>query len=102
MVRTHRRGRDLTQAVLAEKADVSVEMISRIEQGTAAPSFETLEKISKALDTPVHEFFISGSYAANSKRSGPLQRIVSRISHLDTEELKAVEDFIAAALRLKR
>ena len=39
----------MTQAKLAEKADLSVDSISRIERGDRAPSLESLEKISEAL-----------------------------------------------------
>ncbi len=37
--------------------EVSIEFISNMERGINAPSFETLEKLSVALDLPVSEFF---------------------------------------------
>ena len=39
----------MTQAKLAERADLSVDLISRIERGDRAPSLESLEKIAEAL-----------------------------------------------------
>ena len=39
----------MTQAKLAEGADLSVDSISRIERGDRAPSLESLEKIAEAL-----------------------------------------------------
>lgn len=56
-LRKLRRRKDLTQERLAEVLDVSVEFISNMERGINAPSFETLEKLSGALDLPVSEFF---------------------------------------------
>ena len=41
----------MTQAQLAEKANLSVDSISRIERGDRAPSLESLEKIAAALKT---------------------------------------------------
>ncbi len=40
----------LTQAKLAEGADLSVDLISRIERGDRAPSLESLEKLAGALN----------------------------------------------------
>ncbi len=39
----------MTQAKLADKADLSVDLISRIERGERAPSLASIEKISFAL-----------------------------------------------------
>ena len=39
----------MTQAELAEKANLSTDSISRIERGDRAPSFESLERIAAAL-----------------------------------------------------
>lgn len=39
----------MTQAELAEKANLSIDTISRIERGERAPSFESLERIAGAL-----------------------------------------------------
>lgn len=39
----------LTQAQLAEKANLSIDSISRMERGERAPSLESLERIAAAL-----------------------------------------------------
>ena len=39
----------MTQAKLAEKANLSIDSLSRIERGDRAPSLESLEKIAEAL-----------------------------------------------------
>jgi transcriptional regulator with XRE-family HTH domain len=41
----------MTQAELAEKANLSIDSISRIERGDRSPSFESLERIAAALKT---------------------------------------------------
>lgn len=40
----------LTQARLADKSDLSVDLISRIERGERSPSLESIEKIAMALN----------------------------------------------------
>ena len=57
-LRTLRKERVLTQQKLAEAVGVSVEFLSNVERGVNAPSFDTLEKLSKALSVPENELFI--------------------------------------------
>ena len=47
----------LTQATLAERTNLSIDSISRIERGERAPSLETIEKISNALKVRASELF---------------------------------------------
>lgn len=47
----------MTQENLANVVGVTVESISNIERGIHGPSFDTLEKISVALNTPVKNLF---------------------------------------------
>jgi transcriptional regulator with XRE-family HTH domain len=56
-LRQIRREKNLTQEYLAEATGVSVDLISNIERGINAPSFETLEKLAEALDIPVKDLF---------------------------------------------
>jgi len=56
-VRLLRSQAGLSQEALAAKADISVDFLSLVERGINAPSFETLEKLAKALDMPVQELF---------------------------------------------
>ncbi len=48
----------MTQEYLAETAGVSVDMLSNMERGINAPSFETLERLTRALGISIHELFI--------------------------------------------
>lgn len=47
----------MTQSALAAKANLSLDLISRIERGERAPSLESIEKISSALDVSCAELF---------------------------------------------
>ena len=47
----------MTQEVLSEKVDISRLHLQRIETANAAPSLDTLFKLSEALNVPVTEFF---------------------------------------------
>lgn len=52
-----RREKGLSQAQLAEKADISVPFLSSIERGTKWPYPETLAKLADALDADVGALF---------------------------------------------
>ncbi|MBC8257416.1 MAG: helix-turn-helix transcriptional regulator [SAR324 cluster bacterium] len=52
-----RKYRGLTQEQLAEMLDLSVEMVSFMERGVHAPSFETLECLAEVLRLPVMDLF---------------------------------------------
>jgi len=52
-----RKQKNLTQEQLAETVGVSAEFISNIERGINAPSFKTLENLSRKLDIPVWKLF---------------------------------------------
>lgn len=56
-LRQLRRQGDLTQEKLAEQIEVSAEFVSGMERGLYAPSFETLERLEKALEISVCALF---------------------------------------------
>ena len=47
----------MTQATLAARANLSLDLISRIERGERAPSLESIEKISDALNVRCSDLF---------------------------------------------
>ena len=49
-IRVQRR---MTQEQFAEALDISVDFLSLVERGISAPSFETLDKISRRLRIPM-------------------------------------------------
>ena len=56
-LRTLRLRSELTQEQLAETANISVDFLSLIERGINAPSFESLERVAKALHLDVKDLF---------------------------------------------
>lgn len=52
-----RQQRGMTQEQLAESARISVDFLSLLERGVNAPSFETLDRLSSALQAPPKDFF---------------------------------------------
>lgn len=56
-LKTIRTDRGLTQEQLAELLDVTIDTVSKMERGVHGPRFELLEKIARALRTPVNVFF---------------------------------------------
>jgi transcriptional regulator with XRE-family HTH domain len=56
-VRTLRQERILTQEILAERSELSVDAIRRIERGNMSPSLETLRKLAGGLNVSLHTLF---------------------------------------------
>jgi putative transcriptional regulator len=53
----YRKERGMTQADLAERANISRQYAQRIETAVAAPSLDTLLDIADALEVPVQKLF---------------------------------------------
>ncbi len=56
-IRQLRLSRGLTQEALAEKSDLSVDAVRRIEWGTISPSLDTLSKLGDGLDISLRTLF---------------------------------------------
>lgn len=54
-----RQSLKLSQAELSEKIGITPKHLSEIERGKCNPSFDIIDRISIALDTPVYVLFIS-------------------------------------------
>jgi transcriptional regulator with XRE-family HTH domain len=52
-----RKEKGFTQEKLAELISIEVPSLSNIETGKFAPSFDTMQKLSKALDVEISEFY---------------------------------------------
>lgn len=62
-----RSRRGFTQAVLAEKADISVIFLSSIERGTKYPKPDVLARIAEVLEAEVFELFKGDLVPSDSK-----------------------------------
>lgn len=56
-IKAERVRKNITQEQFAEKIDVSVSHISKIEQGLTSPSAIVLFKMAKILNTNMEDFF---------------------------------------------
>ncbi len=101
IVRHFRKEKGWTQHQLASKADLSVEMINRIERGRVVPSLRTLEGLALLFGVPVRDLFGIGGYAAQTGRNDALVRLVERVSGLDGEDLNWVDELVRVALARK-
>ena len=63
-IQFYRKQRQLSQATLAEKADISITFISQIERGIKYPTSETLSGIVNVLGVEVCELFQEGETSA--------------------------------------
>lgn len=94
-VRALRKQQGLTQEQLAQRMDRSVDSISQLERGINLPSFDTLDRLSAALDVPVREFFDEDT--GNQERTeliatgtGILRRLSDRDLKIAVEQLRAL------------
>ena len=62
-----RSRKGLTQAVLAEKAEISIIFLSSIERGTKYPQADILARIAKILGVEVFELFKGDLVPSDSK-----------------------------------
>ncbi|MDR3171632.1 MAG: helix-turn-helix domain-containing protein [Treponema sp.] len=82
-----RTRRNFTQAVLAEKADISIIFLSSIERGTKYPKPDILARIAKALEVEIFELFKGDLVPSNSKE------LISQLSEDITQKINlAVAD----------
>jgi transcriptional regulator with XRE-family HTH domain len=80
----------MTQSQLAEAIGRSPDLVSRIERGDTAPSFETLEKLSLALGTHPGALF-----GAESPQSGaPPSARDAVLDGLSPRELQWLADLL--------
>ncbi len=63
-IRAERKARNLSQADLERRTGFPRCRISYLENGRAVPTIETLEKLSDALEIPLHQLFRDGEQPA--------------------------------------
>jgi len=56
-IRFYRQQRQLSQAALAEKANISITFLSNIERGIKFPTSDTLSALANGLGVEVYELF---------------------------------------------
>lgn len=101
LVRANRKRARLTQAQLAEKADMSVDMIAKIETGASGARFPNIEKLAKALRVDPGELFLPTSSQAGPINKGAFRELTVLLAALPDAELRWVKRVIEAALQPK-
>ena len=61
-IKAERVRKNITQEKFAEKIDISISHISKIEQGLTSPTAIVLFKMSRILKIPMEDFFKNISY----------------------------------------
>lgn len=84
-VKRLRQGRGLTQATLAERIGRSVDMLSRLERGDAAPSFETISALVEALGVEPAELF--GGPSRDVTQPPHVAALLGRIARQDRDSV---------------
>ncbi len=91
-IKTLRKAKKMTQFQLAEKADVSEDMIKSLEQGRTWLSDKTLSQITEALSVDVVKLFMpieGSSFKSNKKNLAQLKAaIASDVRNYVDEVLK--------------
>jgi transcriptional regulator with XRE-family HTH domain len=100
LVAANRKRKAWTQADLAENADLSEDMVARIEAGTTGTSFASIERLAAALDLDPSELF--SSHANKSRQRKALLDVASSLSTLSDDELAWVAELTRVALRRPR
>lgn len=97
-IKTIRKLRGLTQEQLAQRTDRTVFAISQLERGRSLPSFETLERLSAALEVPVRDFFDEDSEAEgmSAQRLGLTTELADRVRSMADDQLAATLRVIEA------
>ena len=75
-IRMHRKKADLTQEELAEKVDLSVQHISRIESGCYVPSLKSFFMIISVLKIDLRNFGYDIKTTLNPKKDKLINNIV--------------------------
>ncbi|MCX9147476.1 helix-turn-helix domain-containing protein [Erythrobacter sp. WG] len=93
-VRQRRKAHGMTQAALGDAVGLSEEWVRRIERGTGAPSFDTLEALAVAFHCTVADLF-----APMSERDVASARIETLLSSVPDDDLPWMEELIRVAAR---
>ena len=91
----------MTQAKLAEKSSLSIDLISRIERGDRAPSFASIEKISMALNVSPVQLFNFDSQEIEALSNGPFEVIElwKILQGKRSKQVKLITDIVRLILK---
>ncbi len=90
----------MTQANLAEKAELSIDSISRIERGDRAPSLESLEKIAEGLGIEPAELLNFKGKGLKALAEGPPEclELWNLLRNKKRDQIKKIHDLAKIVL----
>ena len=97
LVAANRRRRGLTQEQLAEAAELSADMVAKIETGVSGARFPVIERLAAALEVDPAEFFTT-EVPSGVIRRGAFLDISTRIAGLSGADLAWLSGIVEAAL----
>lgn len=98
LLAAQRKHAGLTQEALALKADLSVDMISRLESGSSGARFPTIWKLSQALEVDPAAFFTDQIETGASQRPA-FSKLVAKLARLTDAQLVWLDGVVSAALK---
>ena len=110
-IRKLRKWKGLTQARLAEAADLSDNFIGYVERGVKTPSLESLERIAKALAVRLHDLICTKPQDAvakgqdgngNGNGNGKellIRKISNQLRCMDHRDLGVIHQLVKARKR---
>ena len=96
-----RKQQGWTQLVLAERLNMSLDMVGRIERGQASPSLATLKQLARVLNTRP-ELMLAEEFmppVSSRTRERAYSRIHDLLSAVDDGELDWVVSILDAVIR---
>lgn len=98
LVAAHRKRLKLTQDQLASAAEISVDMVSRIETGATGARFNTIEKLAAALGIDPAELF-TPELPAGALERRHLTELMAQLASLSDRQLSWMKGILEAALK---
>ena len=98
LVAAHRKRMNLTQEGLAALAELSPDMITRIEAGQTGARFPSIERLATALQIDPAELFTT-ELPTGSTRSKPLLALSARLAALPERDIAWIDHLLDAALK---
>lgn len=97
-----REDKHLTQAKLAESADVSISTVARLEIGEGFLTFKTIEKLAVGLGVDIEELFIF-PYAESANLEDFIKEVANLSTNLKTEsDYKFILDVIKSYIKAQK
>jgi transcriptional regulator with XRE-family HTH domain len=103
-IREIRVERGLTQAQLCERAGISVDAVTRIENGRRQPELRTIELLAVALGVAPSAFFegVTPPSARTAVKPIAMRRIVAQLETLPADTLALADGVLTGLVRAMR